>query len=179
MADQRRPATKRGKKKKTTKKPLSPADRLQRRVQTKQKNDVRSVFSACGFTRIPGASDREFTFANLTSDLDDVFVLENVVVLVEYTIAADVSEHLKKKDMLYRSIMERPHDFLQYAQAAPLNIRADGFAHTQCELRVLYCSKHDIDSELKEALGFIRFFEADTVEYFRRLALSIKRSARQ
>ena len=50
---------------------------------------MRDTFAAVGFSRVDGASDKEFTFRTSTSDFDDIFVLENVVVLAEYTITKE------------------------------------------------------------------------------------------
>ena len=44
-----------------------------------------SKLRAAGFRRVPGIADQTFTFENQMTDIDDVFVFENVFVVAEYT----------------------------------------------------------------------------------------------
>lgn len=82
---------------------------------------MRDTFAAVGFSRVDGASDKEFTFRTSTSDFDDIFVLENVVVLAEYTITkeSEVSTHIKGKYALYERIANYHDEFVEFARSAP------------------------------------------------------------
>jgi hypothetical protein len=83
---------------KKKKKQVSAAQKEQDKIKRTHFREVRSIFSTCGFKRIPSASDQEFTFQGTTSDLDDVFVFENIIVLIECTTAQnDIPGHLKRK----------------------------------------------------------------------------------
>ena len=86
---------KQGKKTKT----LSPEERARRAAQRRHKSEIRNIFEAAGFDRAEEACDKEFTFQGTTSDFDDIFILENVIVLTEYTVTkeSEISGHLKQK----------------------------------------------------------------------------------
>ena len=77
---------------------LSPDEKRERRLQSNHKKLIRSTFESFGFSRSQSVADKEFTYEGATSDFDDVFISENVVLLVEYTTSGEtqVSEHLKK-----------------------------------------------------------------------------------
>ncbi len=104
------------KKKAKKKKKLSSQELLQRRLKRKHFSEVRSVFSICGFKRVQSASDKEFTYDGTTSDFDDIFIRDNVIVLSECTISqsSDLSVHLKKKKVLYDKILAEPWKFIEF-----------------------------------------------------------------
>src|SRR4051812_3573805 len=103
---------KRGKKRKK----LSLEERRTRKVQRDHKKEVRSIFAALAFDRIASASEKEFSFQGTTSDFDDLFIFENLVVLVEYTIAQEsgISDHLKGKRSIFAKISGEPRAFIEF-----------------------------------------------------------------
>src|SRR5690606_5581144 len=48
------------------KKVLSPEERAKRNLQRRHRREIREVFSAVGFQRVEGASDKEFTYDGVT-----------------------------------------------------------------------------------------------------------------
>ncbi|UWU70341.1 hypothetical protein [Bradyrhizobium sp. NC92] len=105
------------KKKKKSKAPkLNAAEKHQLRIKRTHFREVRAIFATCGFKRVTGASDKEFTYNGTTSDLDDVFVYENVIVLSECTVlkSGELSGHLKKKKVLYDKLIEDVPAFLNF-----------------------------------------------------------------
>ena len=106
-----------GKKRRKAKKaPLSAADKAFEKVKRDHRAAIRSSFTKAGFRRVTGVSDREFTYENQTTDLDDIFVYENVVILAEYTCskAPNVGDHLKLKKNIYDKILADPEAFLSF-----------------------------------------------------------------
>jgi hypothetical protein len=57
---------------------LSPEKQAFLKLQTEHRSLIRSIFRAAGFDRVSGVADKEFTFVNQTTDIDDVFVFENI-----------------------------------------------------------------------------------------------------
>lgn len=68
---------------------LSAEEKAERSLRRRHRNEVRATFEVAGFKRVDTAADKEFTYSSITSDFDDVFILENVIVLTEYTITKE------------------------------------------------------------------------------------------
>jgi len=64
---------------------LSPAEKADLKLKNDHRTLVRRVFARTGFHRIAEMSDKEFSFENQATDVDDIFVYENVIALAEYT----------------------------------------------------------------------------------------------
>lgn len=165
---------------KQKKKVLSPEERARRNLQRRHRRDIREVFSATGFQRIEGASDKEFTYDGVTSDFDDVFILENIVVFAEYTTANDISEHAKKKYLMYDRIRKDDAQFIGFARDAPLSIAsALGSKYSDNQIRVvlLYCSLNAVQADLKSQINHTLFMDYSIVRYFKLLTKTVRRSA--
>jgi DGQHR domain-containing protein len=171
-----------GKSKKKKKKVLSARERGQNRIKQLHFREVRSIFSTCGFKRIQNASDKEFTFQGTTSDLDDVFVFENIIVLTECTTAQnDISGHLKRKKVLYDKILKDPNAFRNFlAQTFPGFAAAQDAKYQPHHFRtvILYCSRYPIEGELKDEVPGIRYLDYNIVRYFKAITDRVKHSAR-
>ena len=74
-----------------SKKKLSPEQKIAQRKERARlrsfNNAHRSIFERAGFTRLTPVDGIHFTYEGIKSELDDVFVFENVVVLAEYTLS--------------------------------------------------------------------------------------------
>src|SRR3954452_7428610 len=106
------------------KKVLSQEEKARRSLQRRHKNEIRATFAAAGFQRVEAAADKQFTFEGVTSDFDDIFILENVIVLAEYTITkeSEISAHLKPKYILYEKIAQNQAGFVEFARSNPPDI---------------------------------------------------------
>ena len=158
----------------------SKAELEQARQQRAQKREVRAILDAAGFQRFPTAADKEFTFRSVTSDFDDIFVNENVVLLVEYTIASKPSDHLKRKGPLYAAVTEHAAEFVEFLQSAPLDIadaNLSSYDASQVELRVVYCSLQRLSQSNKSVQPSVIFFDREIVQYFKSLTKAIRRSS--
>jgi DGQHR domain-containing protein len=146
----------------------------------RHRRDVREIFFASGFHRAEGASDKEFTYDGVTSDFDDVFVLENVVVFAEYTTANDVSEHAKKKYLMYDRIKKGDAEFIQFARGGPLNLNGaldPKYSDNQIRVILLYCSLNIVQAQLKAQINHALFMDYSIVRYFKLLTKTVRRSA--
>lgn len=160
----------------------------EQKEQLAQKKEVRSTLKRMGFHRILGVEGKHFTFFNgKRSELDDIFILENVFLIVEYTTASKYKEHLAKKNLLYQSIFEEPESFisfllddLRFEQLREYYTSTTKVKYpnlSQLQLRILYCSKTDIDTEYRRAVKRVNFFDLYVSHYFYYLTASLKKSA--
>ncbi|WP_439515305.1 DGQHR domain-containing protein [Oceanibaculum nanhaiense] len=165
------------------KKVLSPEEKATRSLQRRHKNEIRATFAAAGFSRVDGAADKQFTFDGVTSDFDDVFIMENVIVLAEYTITkeSEISAHIKPKYILYEKIANHQADFVAFAKGAPLNI-ADSldskYQNENFRVIIVYCSLNTVKAELKEQIPYAKFLDYSVVRYFKLLTRTVRLSAR-
>lgn len=173
----------------STKKPrkkvkvLSPDERARRALQRRHKNEIRATFEAAGFRRAEGAADKEFTYEGTTSDFDDIFILENVIVLTEYTITkeSEISAHLKPKYILYEKIAKNQAAFVEFARNAPLAISSSlnsKYQNNHFKIVILYCSLNTVKAELKEQVPYATYMDYSVVRYFKLLTRTVKRSSR-
>ena len=51
--------------------------------QIAQKKEIRSILARMGFHRIPGVEGKHFEYDSRKSELDDIFILENVFVFIQ------------------------------------------------------------------------------------------------
>ena len=176
MANQRRKRRKRRKR-------LSPDERRARRIRRAHKKEIRSIFTTVGFERISSASDKEFTFQGTTSDFDDIFILENIVALIEYTSAqeSDISTHLKRKKILYDKILDNTRDFIEFASRQSSEFRShrtEDYSPSQMKVVIVYCSVNSIKKSLKQEVPRVKYLDFQISKYFNAVTNAIRQSAR-
>lgn len=155
---QRKPA-----KKKTIK--LTAAEKAQRRLEAKRKREeakfrlsAKQVFLGSGFTFI-ASENREFTFVtssgSRTTELDGVFVYENVIVVMEDTCTASPGSHLAKKTIIFDLALKNKNDFVLCLKDKLTDFSryfdAHQYSESDYELRVVYFSMYSVDSQYVEA----------------------------
>lgn len=151
--------------------------------------DIRTTMENIGFHRIAGLVEgKSFFYKSRETELDDIFIYENLVLLVEYTSDKDVPGHLLKKKAIFDLINESHRDFVEFARNEPVlspfkeyyeqNLK-NKYSEGQIHIRILYCSIKAVDSKLKGLFGgSVYFYDLEIVHYFKQLSATIKRSAR-
>lgn len=145
--------------------------------------DIRTVFRNAGFEKVLSVSDKEFTFKSVTSDFDDVFVFENVIVFAEYTTtqSSNISSHLKPKKIVYDTILNDKSGFVEfYENKFPKfkETRNSYYDYDQCQVLILYCSKNGINPKYKDLISNIFYFDYPIVKYFKSVSEAVKKSSR-
>lgn len=168
---------------KSKKKPLTAAEKALKKIQADHRSAIRSSFTKAGFHRVSGVSDREFTYDNQKTDLDDIFVYENVIILAEYTCSqsSNVGEHLKLKKHIFDKILADPEAFLAFL-AAKFSGSADqlvsGYHLQQTIVRILYCSRHDFEAKYRTNVPGPVYMDYPAVRYFAAVSDAVRKSAR-
>lgn len=72
-------------KKKSAKK-LSPQELAIIKEQKAQRNEISNILKNIGFSRLTYIDGKHFEYDNRKSEMDDIFVCENIILIVEYTI---------------------------------------------------------------------------------------------
>jgi DGQHR domain-containing protein len=148
------------------------------------KASVRAAFRFAGFQRADELAVKSFNFKSQESDLDDVFVYENVIILVEYTThkSDKIKGHLKGKKIIHDLINGHKVEFYKFLRArnsafdSRLKKNSD-FHDSRLILKIAYCSLEDFEPEVKPHFKDLVFLDFPLVKYFEKIARTIHRSA--
>ncbi|KAB1085875.1 hypothetical protein F4V91_05180 [Neorhizobium galegae] len=138
--------------------PEQKKEKLRRRQHVKA---IKEVFSAFGF--IPLAlSKTVFEFKERTCDFDEVFLLDNVLVLVEHTYSneSNVGDHLLKKKVIFDYINQNKDEFVQYVRSTfePFSKIVDPvYLDHHIQIKVVYASLHNVKDSTKTHLKDVYF----------------------
>lgn len=171
--------------KKSKVKKLSATEKAQRKEQRDQKNEIITILKNIGFERLPYIDNKEFVFDGRTTEMDDIFIYKNVILITEYTIGSP-GTHLLKKNYFYNSVIANPQNFINsilkeeklqsFKKYYDSKIK-DLYSVNELKVKVLYCSKQSINEEHKANVNSdIAFFDYHIVKYFRSLTKVIKKS---
>lgn len=169
-----------GAKKKTT---LSSEERKRRAQERAFKRQARTIFDKTGFKRIAEVADKEFSFQSSTSDFDDCYISENLIVFNEYTLSNEsgTGEHFKNKAHLYKKILDNPGTFLEFMCEKFSDLKSaisSKYHASQLRLRIVYFSKFELKSEHADLEPRVVKAPPAVRHYFRSLASDIERSAK-
>jgi DGQHR domain-containing protein len=178
------PAKSKGKKlTKAKKSPPTAAEKAASKLKSDHRSAIRSSFTQAGFHRVSGVSDRQFKYENQQTDLDDIFIYENVVILAEYTCSqtSSVGEHLKLKKHIFDKILADPEAFLKFlAEKFPSSSDqlASGYHVQQTVVKILYCSRFDFDEKYKINVPGPVYMDYPAARCFSAISDAVRKSAR-
>lgn len=144
----------------------------------------RNIFERAGFTRLLDVDGVHFDYEGLKSELDDIFVFENVVVFAEYTRSGsgNLSGHAKGKAGIHNKIAEDPIKFLEsFSKLSPGVagwLAANKYTKKQIVSSIMYGSIDALEEHHKALFKSSIFMSAAERAYFKALTNSIKRSSR-
>ena len=160
-------------------KKLNDKERL--RLQKKLRKDTRMIFENAGFTLVP-QQDIEAEIIKQKSDLDNIFIFENIVVIAEdTTVAAKPDDHLRKKAEFFKHCQDNKNDFIQFLKTnipAYKSSSANSFSDNDINLVFLYVSRREVDSSHQQRYQHLKFMDPKVLSYFLSLSKTIKKSAR-
>lgn len=160
---------------------LTSEERSKRAKDRAFKRAVRTALQSLGFTREASVADIEFTFMERTSDFDDAFIYENIIVLAEYTLAdkSGTGNHFKNKAHIYRLIEDNQADFYDYLSIKfpDLMSRVSSFHRSEVIFRVIYFSKNEVLDEHHNLAPHVIRCQESAIKYFKSLGQTIHHSA--
>lgn len=170
--------------KKATKPRVKKAKRTidpQKLKQLKQKRGIRAFFARIGFERIP-SDGIQLRFMNRDGELDDIFLIENVLVIAEYTVGKTGSAHVAKKSILYNNILKHPEEWINaYSSFNPdfkTEIDSCGYTPSEMRVRIIYVSSEGVADDIEASFPDYRFLDGTRLRYFDALSKTIYKSAK-
>lgn len=159
----------------------------QQKEQNLQMKEVRSLMLNMGFTRAPHIDGKEFVYEGRTSELDDIFIYENIIILTEYTTTSSPGSHLTGKKIIYDKILANPQKFINFLLSdkgfKPLQETfkksiSPSYSVNQLQIRILYASKNAIAKEHTGLVPNVKIFKYSILKYFESLSKVIKKSSK-
>ena len=158
-----------------------------KREEKKFRTSAKEIFTGSGFKFI-ASENKEFTLntqtGSRTTELDGVFVYENVIAIVEDTCTASPGTHLEGKQIIFDLAIKNKIDFISCLKEN-LSDFSEYFDERNYEpedyvLRVLYFSMNSVDSEHIESASRvgIQVVERSLTNYFHSLVKNISVSAK-
>lgn len=178
---------------KNTKKPgkkrviLTPQQKAENLLKRNQESEIRGIFKNLGFTRIPNIDGKNINYDGRSSEMDDIFVCENLILITEYTIAEKPGSHIKNKIHYYNKIVEDKRSFINFLNTEPKlssfkkyyddNISSK-YTLNHLKVEIIYCSRFNVSQEHRDLTNGVVFFDYHLVQYFKSLTKVIKKSAK-
>tara|TARA_A100000171_G_scaffold49237_1_gene57888 strand:+ start:2950 stop:4722 length:1773 start_codon:yes stop_codon:yes gene_type:complete len=158
-----------------------------KREEAKFRASTKEIFTGSGFKFIP-SEGKEFTLktqdGSRTTELDGIFVYENVIVVVEDTCTASPGQHLAGKQIIFGLAINNKIDFIDCLKdkisAFNEYLQGKNYELEDYVLRVLYFSMNSVDSEYVESASRvgIQVVERSLTNYFHSLVKNISVSAK-
>ena len=108
-------APKRAKRKK--KQRLSPEEKAKRRTERRFKVQINTIFKNAGFEQI-ATRNHSFTFKGRPGEIDNLFLFENLLVVVEDTCASSshLKDHINSKAVFFDHLRSHQDEFIQFLE---------------------------------------------------------------
>lgn len=178
------PKVKKQKKKNKQNKVIDPVERERLRRERAFINQNRSIFISSGFEAVPGVDKCHFDFGGVRSELDDIFIYENVIIFVEYTTSssANLGGHAKGKSGSHNKITADPSGFLsklcELSPRASARLAKIPYTEKQRIYCAVYCSDPSVDDSHQNFFERTKFISRSERVYFKKLTGTLRRSAR-
>lgn len=165
-------------KKKAKKPKLSPTEKAFKQQQKNLHTKVMNTFKNMQFEYIHSDGLHK-TFDGQKGELDNIFVYENILLLVEETLSND-KDHIRKKYIYFDKIKNDLTKFITWLQTSFASTlqKFDDYLPNKYKIFYLYVSDSSIELETREAFPSLFFIDSTTLEHFRFLSGCIKYTAR-
>lgn len=170
------------KKAKKAKPKLTAEQRRAKKIQADHIRAARAVFRNSGFDRVPELAEKEVSFGGQAGEFDDAYIYENVILLLEYTTSqsSDVTDHLKKKKILFRNIVDDQEGYIDYLRGKfPKFDERLGKTYWSDRyiIRIVYCSYNRFEQNIKSVVNEPIFLDYPYLKYFEKISAIIRLSA--
>lgn len=163
---------------------LSPEEKRRQLDHKQFRNAIRDMFETAGFTRFP-VLGKEIRVEGQTSELDELFLYDNLAVAVEETTAEkqrDIVEHLRKKHEFATHVLRHPDALTQsledVCQPLAAHLKHSRIDRADIIWKFVYIPRHTLDREYQSRYSEIRFVNFHHLMYFSALSRTIRASAR-
>mgnify|MGYP001590766500 FL=1 len=168
------------KRKKKSKVVLSVEQKEQKKREKRLHVDVLNLFKRMGFEYIR-TDGRHVTFGGQKSDIDNVFLYENVILVCEETSGKDSEyNHLRKKYDFIERIVGHRDTFITWIKDIGKEKfgRFTEYLNARYKIFYLYFTEDTIEEEKRKLYNKFKYIDGRNLRYFLKIADSIRYSAR-
>lgn len=179
---------------KPKRKAISPEERARKlaavkksREEKKFRSSVKDIFMGSGFKYIT-SENKEFVFetkeGSRTTELDGIFIYENIIIVIEDTCTISPGGHLAKKQIIFDLAIRHKNQFIECLKQNISEFKEysskEIYENEHYILKTLYFSMHPVDSEYVESADRIgiKVIERALTNYFYALVKNIASSAK-
>jgi DGQHR domain-containing protein len=153
----------------------------QKAIQRKQPLGIRAIYQRIGFERI-NSDGVEFKFGDRTGEIDDIFLLDNILIIAEYTVGKSSTSHLASKSLLYEKILANSSLWIDEYRSLNTNFKdqidQSNFESNEFQIFICYASLQGVSEELRKQFPKYRFLDGTQARYFDALSKTIHQSAK-
>lgn len=168
-------------------KAIAKAAAIKKREEKKFRSASKEIFTRAGFEYIASES-KEFTLetarGSRTTELDGIFIYENILVVVEDTCTTSPGPHLAKKQIIFDLALKNKNNFIVCLKTFLPDFSAyfdsHKFESSDYVVKIAYFSMYSVDSEYIESASRVgvQVIERSLTNYFHALVKNISRSAK-
>jgi len=167
------------KKKRVKKIKLTPLEKKQKT----QKKDVINTFKGLGFQYL-NTEGKNKKFGEITSDIDSVFLCENILLICEISVDSDIKNHLLKTGRYFGEINKNKKDLLDWLKKEfpdKFTLFCE-FPLSRYKVKFIYINENTVAEDKKNYYTndelCINFFDEKELKYFKKLSTAIKYSGK-
>lgn len=131
-----------------------------------------------------GSREMDISYSGSKTDIDQIFIFNNVIVVIEETCSADsdkIRDHLNKKILFLQNISKDVVGFVRALGGVYPDLAArikNGLEPSAVILRYVYCTRYAFDKEDRSEYRDITFLRHEYLKHFLALTRAIGKSAR-
>ncbi len=151
--------------------------------QTKQKRDITTTFKSLGFQYL-NTENKHKIFGVIKSDIDAVFLYENIILICEISLDSYVKNHLLKTGRYFGEINKEKDELIEWLKkyySDKFNLFTD-YPLSRYKIKFLYINEYTVAEEKQTYYNTnefkISFLDEKELKYFKKLATAIKHSGR-
>lgn len=161
---------------------LSSEEIKKRKVDRQFKIRINTIFKNSGFSQI-ATRDKNITFKERMGEIDNIFIYENIIILVEDTCikSENIRDHINKTSIFFSLIKENESDFVELLDNEFDDFkskRSDKYDYFDFKFVYVYTSLNHINSDHKKPHGYIKFISNTDLRYFEALSKTISMSTK-
>lgn len=158
---------------------ISPLEIKKKKRQKLLHSSIVKIFKQMGFEYI-NTNDIHKEFGGMKSEIDDVFVFENLILICEETISDSDRDHLRKKSIYFKGIQDNKGEFLEWlTKLEPDRFKKfENYSVSRYKIFYIYSSDNLFADDVKELFPDFKFIGINDIKYFLRISSCLKFTAR-
>ncbi len=151
----------------------------QEKKKKKLHTTILDIFRYMGFQYIR-SDGKDVTIGRQTSDCDNIFLFENIILICEETISENDHDHLRKKNGFFEEIEGNKGEFIKWVKKIGEEKFSKFSSYTEARYKIFYIYVSDaaIEADKKERFPKLKYLDQRSLRYLLKIADCVRFSAR-